>query len=103
MGRSKPVVLSNRTFGSQKAAKEHFSAMLHRYAPGERVCEDDAAELAELLKRHPSAASKIGVGIDHFEVQEADYESQCFRAVRTDGTWEKFSYHPCVAPDQKWD
>jgi len=103
MGRSKPVNLGHRSFPSQKAATEYFSAMLHGYPPGERVSDSDAADLAELLKRHPNYASKVGVGIDHFEVQEADYESQCFRVVRTDGTWEKFSFHPCVAPDQKWD
>jgi hypothetical protein len=80
-----------------------FSDMLHRYEPGDRVSDADAKLLAELLQRHPSAASKIGAGIDHFEVQEADYESQCFRVVRTDGTWERFSYQPCVAPHRKWN
>lgn len=103
MGRAKPVVLSTRTFAKQGDAMTYFSDMLHRYAPGDRVSPEDSAHLEQLLQRHPKAASKIGVGIDHFEVQEAEYDTQCFRVVRTDGTWESFSYKPCVAPDRDWD
>jgi hypothetical protein len=72
--------------------------MLNRYSPGERVSNEDANDLASLLERHPEGVEKIGVGIDHFEVQEADYSTQCFRVVRTDGTWARFSYHTCIAP-----
>ncbi|MEA3009666.1 MAG: hypothetical protein QOJ91_1358 [Sphingomonadales bacterium] len=103
MGRAKPVILSTRTFATQGAAQTYFSEMLARYTPGDRVLPEDAADLEQLLQRHPKAASKIGVGIDHFELQEAEYETQCFRVVRVDDTWESFSYHPCVAPDRKWD
>lgn len=103
MGRAKPVVLSTRTFAKQGDAKKFFGEMLARYRPGDRVSDEDAKELAELLLRHPSVAEKIGTGIDHFEVQEADYETQCFRVVRSDQTWERFSYHVCVAPERNWD
>ncbi|MBR0683353.1 DCL family protein [Roseomonas eburnea] len=102
MGRAKPVVLAGRTFSKQGDAWTYFADMLKRYVPGDRVSADDEADLAELLKRHPQADEKIGCGIDHFEVQEADYDTQCFRVVRTDGTWERFSFHVCVAPDRKW-
>ncbi len=103
MGRAKPVILATRAFAKQGDAWAFFANMLKRYTPGAKVLPADQADLAELLKRHPEAASKIGVGISHFEVQEADYDTQCFRIVRTDGTWEKFSYHVCVAPDRKWN
>jgi hypothetical protein len=102
VGRTKPVILATRTFPRQKDAKAHFSAMLARYRPGDRVDDADAADLLELLKRHPDGSGKVGMGVDHFEVQEADYETQCFRAVRIDGTWERFSYHVCIAPDRDW-
>lgn len=102
MGRAKPVVLSTRSFAKQGDAMTYFSNMLRRYAPGDRVSPADAADLEQLLHRHPNAASKIGAGIDHFEVQEAEYNTQCFRVVRVDGTWESFSFHPCVAPDRNW-
>ena len=93
MGRAKPVILATQTFAKQGDAWAYFGDMLKRYSPGDRVSLRDQADLSELLKRHPDAATKIGVGIDHFEVQEADYDTQCFRAVRVDGTWERFSYH----------
>lgn len=98
MGRKKPVILSTRTFSTQGAASKFFSDMLHRYTPGDRVSDVDAADLASVLERHPDRDEKVGVGIDHFEVQAADYSSQCFRVVRTDGTWARFSYKPCIAP-----
>lgn len=101
-GRAKEVDLGTRKFLSQKDARAFFAAMLKRYDPGERVTAEDQVDLAALLQRHPDAAEKIGVGISHFEVQEADYDSQCFRAVRIDGTWERFSYHVCIAPHRNW-
>lgn len=97
MGRKKPVVLASRTFESRLAAAEHFQAMLRRYSPGDRVNDADAKELNSLLNRHPRAADKIGAGIDHFEILAAEYNTQCFCAVRIDSTIERFSYKACVA------
>jgi hypothetical protein len=98
MARGKPVILSKRTFPTKGGASEFFSGMLHKYEPGDRVTNTDALDLASLLERHPDRVTKIGVGIDHFEVQSADYASQCFRVVRTDGTWARFSYKTCISP-----
>lgn len=78
MARGKPVVLSTRTFPTRGGAFEHFHAMLKRYRPGERVSDSDSEDLASLLLRHPDQKVKVGVGISHFEVQVADYGSQCF-------------------------
>lgn len=102
MGRAKPVVLTTRTFAKQGDAMKFFGEMLARYKPEDHVTKADQVDLTDLLARHPRATSKIGAGIDHFEVQEADYDTQCFRVVRVDGTWERFSYHVCVAPDRNW-
>lgn len=102
MARSKPIVLQSRTFATQGAAKVYFGEMLKRYTPGDRVTTEDAKCLEGLLHRHPEATAKIGVGIDHFEVQSADFGSQCFRVVRTDETWARFSYNVCIAPDRDW-
>ena len=98
MARGKPVVLASREFDNQLRAREHFASMLRRYRPGERVSDEDAAELGDLFRRHPEYDERSGDGIDHFEVQKADFGSQCFRAVRRDGTWSRFSYKTCVAP-----
>ncbi len=47
MARGKPVVLPSRTFANQTLAGEHFASMLNRYSPGDRVSDEDAAELAD--------------------------------------------------------
>lgn len=98
MARGNPVVLPSREFANQSLASEHFASMLKRYRPGDRVSEGDAVELADLFRRHPEYDDRAGVGVDHFEVQSADYGTQCFRAVRLDGTWARFSIKACVAP-----
>lgn len=97
MPRGKPVVLETRSFDSQKEANTFFKAMLNRYRPKQRVADEDAADLAALLKRHSDYEEKVGVGVDHFEVMSADFGTQCFRLVRMDGSGEDFSYPHCIA------
>jgi len=96
MGKSIPVQIGIRTFGSKKAALAHFREMLNRYDVGDRVVADDAIDLSELLKRHSEYRKKLGVGVDHFEVLGADFGSRCFHVVRIDGSYEDFSYPYCV-------
>lgn len=96
MGRGKQVVLDSMSFDNQSQAKEFFRAMLNRYIPGERISPDDSQHLGSLFKRHPEYATKLGSGVDYFEVMPADYGTQCFCAVRTDGSKEGFSYIKCV-------
>lgn len=97
MPKGKPVVLDTRSFANQKEATAFFKMMLNRYRPKQRVAAEDAADLAALLKRHSDYDEKVGVGIDHFEVMSAEFGTQCFRLVRTDGTGEDFSYPHCIA------
>lgn len=96
MGRGKRVVLDLMSFDNQTQAKEFFREMLNRYIPGERISPVDSQHLGPLFKRHPEYATKVGVGVDHFEVMPAEYGTQCFCAVRTDGSKEGFSYIKCV-------
>jgi len=96
MGRGKQVVLESKSFANQSQAKNFFRAMLNRYIPGERISGEDSLHLEGLFRRHPDYSNKMGSGIDHFEVMAADYGSQCFCAVRVDGTKEGFSYTRCV-------
>ncbi len=99
MARGRPVILKTRSFQKKGDATKYFADMLNRYRPGELVSDEDANDLASLLERHPESVDKIGDGIHHFEVQAADYATQCFRVVRLDGTWEKFSYYTCIATE----
>ncbi|MDR3411910.1 MAG: DCL family protein [Formivibrio sp.] len=96
MARKKPVVLETIIFDTQTLALTFFHKMLQRYVPGERVSPEDTPYLAELFKRHPSYPTKVGLGVNYFEVMPEQFNSQCFCAVLKDGTKEGFSYKKCV-------
>jgi hypothetical protein len=93
---AKGVDLATLSFPTQRAATQFFGEMLSRYRPGDWVNETDARHLAALLERHTERDEKIGCGVDHFEVVWADYGTQCFHVVRSDGTGRNFSYHHCI-------
>ena len=101
MAKKKPVVLETIRFDTQTLAFTFFQEMLQRYVPGEKVTLDDALHLTELFKRHPSYPTKVGPGVDYFEVMPEKFNSHCFCAVLKDGTKEGFSYKKCVT--QKGD
>lgn len=104
MGRSKPVELATRTFEKQSDATAFFKAMLNRYQPGNRLIEEDSLDVAALLERHTEYVTKVGCGVDHFEVMMTEHGTQCFRIVRTDGSGTDFSYPHCIsqrAPSRK--
>lgn len=96
MARGIPVVLDTIYFRNQTLAHTFFHEMLQRYVPGERVSPEDTIHLAELFKRHPCYQTKVGHGVNYFEVMPGQYDSQCFCAVLMDGTKEGFSYKKCV-------
>lgn len=96
MARGKPVILETISFDNQTQAHAFFKEMLNRYIPGEVVSPEDSTHLAELFKRHPNFPTKIGSGINYFEVMPEKFGSQCFCVVLQDGTKEGFSYLKCV-------
>lgn len=96
MGKAKPVEIGGIAFAKKGDALTHLKEILNRYRPTERISDEDATFLKVALQRHPDADEKIGTGIDHFEVQVADYDTQCFCVARTDGSYARFSYKYCV-------
>jgi hypothetical protein len=72
--------------------------MLNRYRVGERVTDADAVDLQSLLKLHTDAERKFGAGIDHFEVMDGGFGTQCFKVLRVDGSSDDFSYVHCITP-----
>jgi hypothetical protein len=63
-----------------------------------KITPENDAFLHELIKRHPDATKKIGVGIDHFEIREnAFYKQNVFWLIRADGSETDFSYRRCVS------
>lgn len=101
MARAKPVELSTKRFANQSLAHAFFQEMLQRYVPGETVSPEDTAHLAELFKRHPNYAAKVGPGVRYFEIMPEQFSTQCFCAVLKDGRKEGFSYKKCIT--QKCD
>lgn len=97
MARGIPVDIGTQTFSKKGDTTEFFKTMLAKYSPGDRVSDEDTAHLRGLLAHHKEAQRKIGIGIDHFEVMAAEFSTQCFCVVRTDGSRDDFSYHGCIS------
>ena len=82
--------------------KDRCRRLLHGTAPGDKVGDDGAAFLLDLLQRHPDAAAKIGAGIAYFTVRmNAPYGTPGFWLHRVDGTAEAFSYLKCLRPQSR--
>lgn len=96
--RGKPITIGKMQFPTQSAALAHFKNMLARYLPGDRVSDDDARELDDLLRRHPERGEKIGSGSYHFEVMRniEKHRTKCFCVVDADGDTKDFSYPFCI-------
>ena len=105
MARGKPVEIRTRTFENQKVATAYFKEILNRYQPGEQLSNDDALDVSALLERHPNFVSKIGCGVDYFQVIGTEHGTNCFCIVRTDGSTTDFSYPRCITgrPSTKKD
>jgi len=88
-----PVVLSTRTFSSQTACQRYFSQMLSDAVLDQEFWNVD---LMALLQNHPSAASKIGVGVRRFVARRNIGRVPGFYLIRNDGSEEDFSIKVCI-------
>jgi len=61
-----------------------------------RVTGPDHEFLLALLDCHSEAESKIGAGVDHFEVRPNRFKTPTFWLVRVDGSETDFSYRNCL-------
>ena len=107
---AKTVKLSNgREFSSQKAATEHFRAILHGYGNGEEITDPaHHSDLVALLERYDAAItstpSKIGTGIVRFERRinyGSGFATAGFWVERTDGSWTDFSFPTAISAKPK--
>lgn len=98
MGKARAISIATRTFPKTGDAKQFFGAMLSRYPLGEKVSQEDAADLIALMDRHDEKVEKIGSGVAYFSVNQApDYPDQrCFWITRADGSHIDISYHHCL-------
>lgn len=77
--------------------KSKSRAILNLKNDGERLEDNDADFVKELIEFHDKAEKKL-TDFDHFEVgQHPTYEkTRCFFVVRKDGTKEDFSITKCI-------
>jgi hypothetical protein len=69
-------------------------------ATGRPRPEDDEF-LRDLLALHPDAATKVGVGVERFEVRRNFGNTDGFWIVRTDGSETDFSFPKCLYGSSK--
>ncbi|UYE95809.1 hypothetical protein HAAEEKHM_00089 [Sinorhizobium phage AP-16-3] len=81
---------------TKKAKQEHFSKILQEARLGEHLTEH-YKDLLNLLREHPAADEKIGVGVLAFKVDLVPpYFCRGFYIIRADGTSDDFSYRICL-------
>lgn len=105
MGKVKPIEIAGQTFPSTGDFKIYLQKLLNDLPQGVVLGEPHHTFLCHIVRRHPSAADKIGAGIKHFKVlTNANYggRNQCFYLFRVDGTFTDFSYQKCVRPPTPW-
>jgi len=92
----KPIHIGDMNFGTKKEALAHFKRILNSYGYGESLTEPDFIDVLALLRIHPRAEEKIGVGVRAIRVEGIRYKTKCFRIVRTDSSFDVFSYTKCI-------
>jgi DNA-directed RNA polymerase-4 subunit 1 len=90
------IVVAAQTFKTKKALEEKLRAMLYAAPLGVELDEPEHSFLLCVLFRHPEALKKVGCGVKAFRVTTTEYKNRCFEVIRTDGSYEEFSYPRCV-------
>lgn len=86
-------------FGSKGAVAEHAKAIKDRARPGTILEGQDMDFMLDLLRWHPHAADKIGVGVRHIIVRSNPMMGHNeFYLRRVDGSGTDFSYKQCTQP-----
>ena len=96
MGRAKPVEIGEYNWDYQKDALAYYGGILNAYGVGDVLGDKDFDDIFNLVKNHPSAPAKIGVGVQEIFVGSDGYAGKCFHIRRTDGSVENFSYKKAV-------
>ena len=87
---AKSHTIGSHTFDTQAAAIAFIQDVLYQHPLLEPITGDDHAFLLELLKEHPRAVEKVGVGVKHFTVENAKGGTRCFYVSRADGSRSDF-------------
>ena len=92
------IQIGGYLFPTKKAAKEKARNILNNSDPGQTIGEDGASFLLALVRLHPNAEEKIGVGVSHFsiETEKTFGRTRHFVLHRVDGTSTDFSFIACI-------
>lgn len=93
---AKKITIGEESFTTQKAATIFVRDLLNCQPLKTAIPEPQHSFLCALISRHPNAAEKIGVGIQHFTVEFAMHGTRCFYLTRVDGSRTEFSFYKCV-------
>ena len=77
----------------------YYKNILNSYKFQELLNESDFNDVLNLLKNHPDAQEKIGVGVKEIIVDKTRYKTKCFNVIRFDSSSEIFSYIKCINGD----
>lgn len=94
------IEIGKKIFKYKKDALLHFKNILNSYNFGESLNSNDFNDVYELLRKHPRAKGKIGVGIEVFKIGKVQYGTKCFEFIRTDSTTGYFGYIKCINGDR---
>ena len=92
------------SWATKKEAGLFFSEWLKEAQPVQIVTSTERHQcLLDLIKQHPEAKNKIGVGIYRFEIrQNPIFRNQnTFYLIRVDGTSTDFSFRSCISGKKK--
>lgn len=89
--------IGGHIFTSKKAVEKYVGDILRRAPVGLPLQYDDFQCVLDLLRLHPAAKSKIGVGVESICVRlELRWKSRHFEVLRADGSATDFSYKNCL-------
>ncbi len=98
-----PVRLAGLSFPSKAAAANRVRNIKEAAQPGAVLTGEDLSIVLGALQRHPSCASKVGIGVKAIRVVRngPDLAGTGFEIERLDGTRERFSYRICFGSEQR--
>lgn len=94
----KAVIFGPFQFRTKRAATEEIRRRINRYEAGDKLDSDDELFFYELFKLHDEHQEKVGLGINHIQVERDFHKNRCLYIHRIDGTKIDISWVHCVRP-----
>ena len=92
------ISLGNINYNSKKELRVKLSTFLSKTSDGIINNQLQIAQLNDLIRMHPRANEKIGIGIKYFLVLRNQIgKGKSFAIERLDGSIERFSYKTCIS------